>query len=132
MTEQQYQTNAERVMARARARVELENITDDAVAGDLISLQGLKRQFAIKHVMILTFVVAAVVSINKAVGPPAATMTFMILMFVWLYVWVQDRQHKHSKRIAGRIREFKKRHKDVDLDGMDVNTIWKLKNRDDI
>ena len=127
----------ERLMAKANARIELEQIRNEASEGDLLTFEDSKAQFAIRHLLLLTTITAIFLAlfIQRAASVAFIALFFSLLGWGWFYAI--GRQRKHDKGIVRRLREFKERHDDADLEGLDVNLegtnvdhIWSLRDRE--
>ena len=130
------QSHGERLLAKANARIELQQIHDDAPEGDLLTLEDSRLQFAIRHLLWLTTFTAIILTLGRRYGSLAALIGLLFSLLTWGWMYVLGRQRKHDKKIAHRLREFKRNHNQADLDGIDVNlkaldadNVWSLRNR---
>lgn len=114
-------------MARARARVELEEICDDA--GELLTFEESKPQFGIRHALVFTTLSAIVIALFREGGMGPAFAGILVSILAWFVFYVYDRERKKENEIEQRLREFRKRHKQSSLQDLDVNVMWKLRNR---
>ena len=123
-------SHGEKLMAKANARVELKQICDDAIEGELLTFEESKLQFAIRHLLLLTAFTAIIVASFNRGGPTAAFFAFCVSLLVWGWIYTIGRERKHDQEIARRLREFNDRYDEADLEGLDVNTVWRLRNRE--
>lgn len=120
-------SRAEKMMARARARVELEEICDDA--SELLSLENTK-QFGIQYMLIWTALAAVVMAIFRAYGLGPAAAGVLGCVMAWIVYYTYKRERDKEIEIEQRLKEFRHRHRNIDVEeGMDVNLLWKLRNR---
>ena len=124
-------------MAKAHARIELEQIRDDAIEGDLLTFDDSRLQFAIRHLLLLTTFTAIVITLFKQSGQLAGFCGLFFLLLTWGWFYAIGRQRKHDREIGRRLREFKERHNEADLEGLDVNlegldvdNVWSLRDRE--
>lgn len=129
-------SHGERLIAKANARIELEQICDDAIEGDLLAFDDSRLQFAIRHLLLLTTFTTIVVALFNQQGLLAALFGLFVSLLMWGWIYAIGRQRKHDKEIARRLREFKERHDEANLDGLDVNlkgldvdNVWSVRNR---
>lgn len=123
-------SRGERLLARANARIELSQICDDATEGDFLTFDDSRLQFAVRHLLLLTTVTAIVVALFKQRGLAAALVGLFVSLLVWGWIYAIGRQRKHDREVALRIRDFKERHSEADLEGLDLDATWSLRNRD--
>lgn len=127
-TPSELRSRSEKIMDRARARVELEDICDDAA--ELLSLEDTKPQFGIQYMMIWTALAAVVMAIYRAFGMGPAVVGVLGCVLAWIVFYTYKREREKEIEIEQRLTEFRKRHRNVDIEeGMDANMLWKVRNR---
>lgn len=90
-------------MIRARARVELEQIHQDAVEGDLISFEGAKPQFAIRDILLLTTFTAMIMMLGRYFGSGSIFGGILLSAFAWGWYFASARRRAHDNEIARRL-----------------------------
>ncbi len=123
-------SRGEQLIAKANARIELKQICDDAIEGDLLTFDDSRLQFAIRHLLLLTTFTAIVVALFNQGGRLTGFVGLFVSLLTWGWIYAIGRQRKHDKEIARRLREFNERHNEADLEGLDVDNVWSLRNRD--
>ena len=78
----------------------------------------------------MTTFTAVVVALFNQLGLLGAFCGLFVSLLTWGWIYAIGRERKHDKEIARRLREFNERHDEADLEGLDVNTVWRLRNRD--
>ncbi len=96
----------------------------------MLTFDESRLQFAVRHLLLLTTITAIVVASFNRGGLLAAFVGLFVSLLTWGWIYAIGRERKHDQEIARRLREFNERHDEADLEGLDVNTVWRLRNRD--
>ena len=118
-----HQSFAEEVMARARARVEFEKIQEDAAEGDLLSFEGIKPQYGIREMFLLTTFSAIVLMMGRHMGGIGVFFGLSLCVLAWGWFFVTVRSRRHDQAIEERLIDLERRHKNADLNKLPINAV---------
>ena len=123
------QPNSSGAYERSDLHFRLNEICEQAERGTLLSLSDFRAQFGVRHLLLLTSTFSILMFAQANWGFFVAAHFVIPCTLIWAWIVIAARERQRDLAARRKVQQLIDELQDQNLDGIDVNTVWHLYNR---